>query len=95
MVRVLLSGVHAGITGESERETPEQTAKFARRLRDGGHEVVVVGSGVSAADLAATAVQEDVVAIALAEPVDAGVAMDLPDALTAYGAGDVVVFAVE
>jgi methylmalonyl-CoA mutase cobalamin-binding subunit len=77
MVRVLLSG-------------PAERA--ARVLRDTGHEVVLAGPGVSAAELAAAAIQEDVTAVAL---VDADPSVDpaaVPDALAAYGAGDIVVF---
>ena len=64
-------------------------------LRDAGHEVVLVDPGVSAEQLAAIAVQEDVVAVALA---DTGVALpwgDVPDALAAQGADGVVVFATD
>ena len=39
-----------------------------RLLRDAGHEVIVLASGVSADQLAAVAVQEDVGAVAVADP---------------------------
>jgi hypothetical protein len=39
-----------------------------RRLRDAGHEIVVVDPGVSPGALAAIAVQEDVDLIAVADP---------------------------
>ena len=79
MVRVLL----AGIPGRS-----------ARDLRDGGHEIVLVDPGVSAADLAAIAVQEDVTGIALTDDAVDGVGGDLPAALAAHGGEDIVVFVV-
>jgi methylmalonyl-CoA mutase cobalamin-binding subunit len=80
MVRVLTSGL---------------SPRVVRKLRDGGHEVVVVDAGVSAEQLAAAAVQEDVVAIALwngDSDIEAGA---VPAALTAYEAGDIVVLGVD
>jgi hypothetical protein len=41
---------------------------FPRRLRDGGHEVVLLGAGASPEQLAAISVQEDVGLIAVADP---------------------------
>ena len=55
-----------------------------RRLRDAGLEVVVLDPGVSADQLAAIAVQEDVDLVAVADP-DLGAA-------AAAGLDDVVVF---
>ena len=80
MVRVLLAG-HPGRT--------------ARDLRDAGHEVVLVDPGVSAADLAAIAVAEDVTAVALAEGAVDLVGGDLAAALAAGDGDDIVVLAVE
>ena len=80
MVRLLVGGL------------PGRTVRL---LRDAGHEVVLVDPGVSADQLAATAVQEDVVAIALAESDTNRPLGDVPDALSAYDAGDIVVFAVD
>ena len=82
MVRLLVGGL------------PGRTVRL---LRDAGHEVVLVDPGVSADQLAATAVQEDVVAIALAladSETDRSWG-EVPDALSAHGAGDIVVFAVD
>jgi methylmalonyl-CoA mutase cobalamin-binding subunit len=57
----------------------------ARRLRDSGHEVVVLETGVSSEQLAAVAVQEDVALVAVADAdLGAGAAHELGD--------DVVVF---
>jgi methylmalonyl-CoA mutase cobalamin-binding subunit len=78
MVRVLVGGLAPGAV---------------RELRDGGHEVVLVETGVSAERLAASAIQEDVVAIAVLETdsdLDPG---DVAAALAAYDADDIVVFA--
>lgn len=43
-----------------------QTA--ARALRDAGHEIVLLPAGVSPAELAAVAVQEDVAVVAVDDP---------------------------
>ena len=61
----------------------------ARRMRDAGHEIVFVGGSQSPEQLAAAAVAEDAVRVA----VDAGprVLQQVRDALHALGAGDVVV----
>ena len=79
MVRLVVSGL------------PGRTVHL---LRDAGHEVVLVDPGVSAEQLAVIAVQEDVVAVALA---DTGALTwgDVPDALAAQGADEVVVFAAD
>jgi hypothetical protein len=55
-----------------------------RLLRDAGHEVVVLGSGVSPEQLVAVAVQEDVGLVAV---VDAGLGAAAVEELT-----DVIVF---
>lgn len=56
---------------------------------------MLVDPGVSATDLAAIAVQEDVTAVALdGDSVDL-VGGDLPDALAAHDGDDIVVLAVE
>ncbi len=56
-----------------------------RLLRDSGHEVVLLESGVSSEQLAAVAVQEDVAVVAVADAdLGAGAAHELGD--------DVVVF---
>jgi methylmalonyl-CoA mutase cobalamin-binding subunit len=60
----------------------------ARPLRDAGHEVVVLEPGVSAAQLAAIAVQEDVAVIAVADPELGAAAVSSLDSLGA----EVVVF---
>lgn len=60
-----------------------QTA--ARRLRDAGHEVVVLQAGASAEQLAAVAVQEDVAVVAVDDP-------DLGAAAVPSLEQDVVVF---
>jgi methylmalonyl-CoA mutase cobalamin-binding subunit len=63
----------------------------ARRLRDAGHEVVLLGDGVSPEQVAAIAVQEDVGLVAVADPdVGAEVAAALGDAVVFWitsGAG--------
>jgi methylmalonyl-CoA mutase cobalamin-binding subunit len=76
MVRLLVAGL-------SPREV--------RDLRDGGHEVVVAGAGVSADQLAAAAVQEDVVAVAVSGGASESDPGDLAEALARYDAGDIVV----
>lgn len=80
MVRVLL----AGLPGRS-----------ARDLRDAGHEIVLVDPGVSAAGLAAIAVQEDVAAIALGSGSVDLVGGELPAALVAHEGDGIVVLAVD
>jgi methylmalonyl-CoA mutase cobalamin-binding subunit len=50
---------------------------------------------VSAVHLAAAAIQEDVVAIGLVSAADDDEVGALPDALTAYDAGDIVVFSLD
>jgi methylmalonyl-CoA mutase cobalamin-binding subunit len=87
VARVLVVDLSAG-------GNPARTGATARRLRDGGHEVVLVGPGVAADQLATAAVQEDAVAIAV-PAADSSAAGPLADALTAYGAGDIVVLAVD
>jgi hypothetical protein len=57
-------------------------------LRDAGHEVVALEPGVSAAQLAAIAVQEDVSVVAVADPELGAAAVSSLDSLGA----DVVVF---
>jgi len=59
----------------------------SRRLRDCGHEVVVLAAGASAAQLAAIAIQEDVAIVAV-DDADLGAA-----AVASLGA-DVVVFSI-
>jgi len=56
-----------------------------RLLRDAGHEIVVLDSGVSAAELAAIAVQEDIDVVAVADADLGAAAMGALD-------DDVVVF---
>jgi len=56
-----------------------------RLLRDSGHEIVVLDSGVSAAELAAIAVQEDIDVVAVADADLGAAAMGALD-------DDVVVF---
>jgi methylmalonyl-CoA mutase cobalamin-binding subunit len=80
MVRVLLSG-------------PAERA--SRELRDTGHEVVLAGPGLSADQLAAAAIQEDVVAVALVCGAANIEAAAVPAALAAFGAPDIVVLAVD
>jgi hypothetical protein len=46
----------------------EETLAVPRRLRDAGHEVEVLDPGVSPAELAAVAIQEDVDVVAVSEP---------------------------
>jgi hypothetical protein len=58
-----------------------------RRLRDGGHEVVVLAPGASAAQLAAVAVQEDVELVAVAD-------IELGAEVAAALGADVVVFSI-
>jgi methylmalonyl-CoA mutase cobalamin-binding subunit len=71
-----------------------RTGVIARRLRDGGHEVVLAGPGVTADEVAAAAVQEDAVAIAV--PLgDSSGAASVADRLAAYAADDIVVFAAD
>ena len=60
------------------------TVAEARRLRDSGHEVVLLGDGVSPDQVAAVVVQEDVALVAVTDP-DLG-------AEVAESLGDVVVF---
>ena len=80
MVRLVVSGL---------------PGRSVRALRDSGHEVVLVDPGVSAEQLAATAVQEDVVAIAVADSGADLVDRGLPEALSAHGADEIVVFIVD
>jgi hypothetical protein len=58
---------------------------FPRRLRDAGHEVIVLEPGASPEQLAAISVQEDVDVIAVADPDLGATAVPVLD-------GDVVVF---
>lgn len=82
MLRVL---VVAGVVAEAG----DGPARFARSLRDAGHEVVLVGDGASAAQVAATALQEDVDRVVLVgEGLDADAVRHL---LAARGADDVEV----
>jgi hypothetical protein len=60
----------------------------ARLLRDAGHEVVVLEAGVSAAQLAAIAAQEDVAVVAVDDPDLGAAAVSAFDSL----GEDVVVF---
>jgi hypothetical protein len=78
MPRLLLSG-----------DLPQES----RRLRDGGHEVVVLGDGVSAEQVAAVAVQEDVVAVGVSDPELGRVVADsLGGTMADPSGGGVVVF---
>lgn len=90
-----MSGPAAGNGGDPHGAPTAQVDAVARALRDAGHEVVLAAPGVSADALAAAAVQEDVVAIALVSAATEGSAGELPDALAAYGGGDIVVFALD
>lgn len=72
-------------------EPDELLARLGRSARDAGDEVVLLGSGVAAEVVAATAVQEDVDAVLLAGGDDASYDDRLRAALAALGAGDVVV----
>ncbi len=51
----------------------------ARRLRDEGHEVIVLGDGVSPEQVAAVAVQEDVDVVAVADSDVGAAAVDRLD----------------
>ena len=88
-----------GLTSGNDDRTPGAPSASVdaavRRLRDGGHEVVLATPGVSAVHLAAAAIQEDVVAIGLVSAANDDEAGALPDALAAYDAGDIVVFSVD
>jgi methylmalonyl-CoA mutase cobalamin-binding subunit len=71
------------------------TSRVARVWRDEGHEVVLVGPGTVAAEVAAAAVQEDVdlvVLVAGAEDRGTGdVVAEVRRLLASYGADDVEV----
>ena len=62
-------------------------------LRDAGLEVVTAGAVPSAAHVAAVAVQEDARAVALGVPAHHQFVAEVADALVAWGAHDVAVFA--
>lgn len=62
-------------------------------LRDDGIEVVTAGVVPSAAHVAAVAVQEDARAVALGVPVEHPFVGEVSEALVAWGAHDVPVFA--
>jgi len=71
VARVLLSGV--------------DTAQEARRLRDAGHEVVMLGEKSSAEEVVSVAVQEDVALVALADAEQgAEVAEELGEAVVVF-----------
>jgi methylmalonyl-CoA mutase cobalamin-binding subunit len=71
------------------------TSRVARVWRDEGHEVVLVGPGTVAAEVAAAAVQEDVdLVVLVAGAEDRGtedVAAEVRRLLASYGADDVEV----
>lgn len=109
MVRLLLTSIGDGSaadaadTGGADAEDLGAD-RLARSLRDAGHEVVALGAVPSADWLVATAVQEDVEAVALwlgagqSPPTAAADAARLVEqvvgALDREGAGDVAVLAV-
>ncbi|MET0819866.1 MAG: cobalamin-dependent protein [Aeromicrobium sp.] len=62
---------------------------LARRLRDAGHEIVFVGGSQSPEQLAAAAVAEDAVRVAV--DADSSALQRVRDALDALGADDIVV----
>lgn len=66
------------------------TGVLARALRDAGAEVVLTGAATTADRLAATVVQEDADAVAVASP-PPGLLAGLAAELAAAGAGDVPV----
>jgi hypothetical protein len=61
--------------------------RWPRRLRDQGHEVVLLEPGVAPEQLAAVAVQEDIDVVAVTDP-------DLGAAVVGSVGGDVVVFCI-
>src|SRR3712207_2966134 len=85
MVRVLVGGPAARNDGPTPVGLAPLVDAAVRELRDAGHEVVLATPGVSSAQLAAAAVQEDVVAVGLSASDD--MASALPYALAAYDAG--------
>ena len=95
MVRVLVGGPTSGNADATPGAPDSSVDAAARRLRDAGHEVVLATPGVSAAQLAAAAIQEDVLAIGVVSAAGDDAVGALPDALAAYDAGDIVVFALD
>ena len=95
MVRVLVGGPTAGNDEPTPGAPAASVDAAARALRDTGHEIVLATPGVSPAQLAAAAIQEDVVAIGVVSAATDDAVGALPDALAAYDAGDIVVFSVD
>lgn len=93
MIRVVV----AGIGGEPVARDgcgDDQGADLATALRDAGMEAVFAGSGLTPAQAAHSAVQEDAAAIAV-WPGDEQAIAEVRDRLTADGAEDILVLPAE